>query len=302
MSASEDSSQFFQLFAQLGILFQARFLRPLWQKHSSRDTDDWEAVSIFLTGYAFERQGAKPDYRHVAADVVSGLARQGCPLIHASTAQKVWEVFCKTSGGARLNYANNPLCPQATHYTRKTGAATTYSKSLIEFLRALSKSGLGANIVVFAKTGLQSDYTADVHHAIQDINGIGSKIASLFLRDIAVMYNVFPAKDRHLLQPVDVWVKRAFEKLTPRGRPDIETIQRGIVEEATRTGISPEAVNQGMWYFSSQVADSEYRLSKALSDLGYARSLLREYIKAVKQETAAATILVKGGDVQVGNC
>jgi len=290
MSEAEGSSQFFQFFAQLGGLFEARFLKPLWQRYPSRDTDDWEAVGIFLTGYAFERQGAKPDYRHVAADVVTGLARQKCLLTHTSTAQKVWEVFSRTSGGARLNYANNPLCPQATNYTRKTGVATTYSKSLIEFLCDLSESGLPPNIVVFAKEGLHLDRTAYVHRAIQDINGIGSKIASLFLRDISVIYSVFPTKDRYLLQPVDVWVKRVFEKLTHGGSSDNETIQRGIVDLSTRASVLPEAVNQGMWYFSSQVADSEYRLSRAVDDLNYARVLLREYIEAVRQEVAAAVI------------
>ena len=293
MDEYTDSSRYFKFFAQLGALFEARFLKPLWQRYPSRQTDDWEAVGLFLTGYAFERQGARPDYRHVAADVISELANQGCPLIHADTAQKAWEVFSKRSGGARLNYANNPLCPQATSYTRKTGPANTYGKSLIEFLKGLSASGLPSNIVVFAKDGLELECTGDVHHAIQDINGIGSKIASLFLRDIAVMYNVFPAEDRHLLQPVDVWVKRAFEKLTRHGNLDIEKVQRGIVEEATSVGVSPEAVNQGMWYFSSQIADSEYRLSKALDDLRYARALFEEYLLAVRQEVMAADMLAQ---------
>ena len=291
MSASEDSSQFFHLFAQLGMLFQARFLRPLWQKYSSRDTDDWEAVGLFLTGYAFERQGAKPDYRHVADHVVRELVRQGCLLAHPTTAEKTWKMFRKYSGEVRLNYANNPLCPQMTSYTRKTGSATTYSKSVFEFLNDLLTSGIPPNIVVLAKTGIQLNRTRDVHHALQHINGIGPKIASLFLRDIAVMYNVFPAKDRHLLQPVDVWVKRAFEKLTHHHNLDIETIQRGIIKEAVRVGVLPEAVNQGMWYFSSQIADSEYRLSEALGDIGYANALLQEYIEAVRQEATAATVL-----------
>ncbi len=286
----------FRFFAQLGTLFEARFLRPLWQKYPSPETDDWEAIGIFLAGYAFERQGAKPDYRHVATDVISELARQRCPLTHANTVQLAWGLFRDYSGETKLNYANNPLCPQATSYTRKTGPATTCNKSFIEFLHDISRSGLPPNIVVFAKTGLQLDHTRDVHNAIQEINGIGPKIASLFLRDVAVIYNVFPTKDRHLLQPVDVWVKRAFEKITrykSGNSQDIETVQRGILEEATKAGERAEAVNAGMWYFSSQIADSDYRLSKALGDLGYAGVLLEEYIEAIRQEATAAAKLTK---------
>jgi endonuclease III len=269
----------------------------LWEKYPSRDTDDWEAVGIFLTGYAFERQGAKPDYRHVAVDVVNGLVAQECSLLDATTAKRVWVSFSKTSGGERLNYANNLLCPQGTYYKRKTGSATTYSKSLIESLQDLPKTGLPANIVAFAKMGLHLDCTADVHHAIQSINGIGSKIASLFLRDVAVIYNAYPVKNRYLLQPVDVWVKRVFDKLTDSRSHDTEMIQQGIVNIAIRINVLPEAVNQGMWYFGSQVADSDYRLSKALSDLAYARALIQEYIYALKREMAAAAILVKVRDV-----
>jgi hypothetical protein len=295
MSESNGFSTYFRFFAQLGSLFEARFLRPFWQKYPSREIDDWEAIGIFLAGYAFERQGAKPDYRHVATDVINELAHRRRPLTDASTAQLAWNLFCDYLGEAKLNYANNPLCPQGTSYTRKTGSATTYNKSVIEFLHELSRSGLPPNIIVSAKTALQLDRTRDVHHAIQEINGIGSKIASLFLRDVAVMYNVFPTKDRHLLQPVDVWVKRAFKKLTRHKNgngQDIEMVQRWILEEATREGVRAEVVNEGMWYFSSQIADSDYRLSKALNDLGYARVFLEEHIEAICQEVTAGEKLL----------
>jgi len=301
MSELNDPSDYFKLFAQLGGLFEARFLRPLWQKYPSRETDDWEAVGVFLAGYAFERQGAKPDYRHVATDVINELARQRSLLTNENTSQLAWDLFCRYSEEVKLNYANNPLCPQATSYMRKTGSATTYSKSVIEFLHDLSASGLMANIVVFVKTGLQLDRTKDTHTAIQEINGIGSKIASLFLRDVAVMYNLSPTEDKHLLQTVDVWVKRVYEKLARqqiKNVQDVEPVQRWILEEATREGVRAEAVNAGMWYFFRQIADSNYRLSKALDDLGYAENLLVEYIGAISQEATAAATMAQSSDVR----
>jgi len=289
-------SEKFQLFAELGTLFEARFMRPLWQKYPSRETDDWEAVGLFLSGYAFERQGAKPDYRHIASDVINELARQRAFLKNEGTSQMAWTLFCRYSDEAKLNYANNPLCPQSTSYMRKTGSAATYNESIIEFLHRLSTAEFPSNIVVFAKNGLHLDSTKETHILIQKINGIGSKIASLFLRDVAVMCNLSPAKDRHLLQPVDVWVKRVFQKLTGQeveNEQDVEVVQRWILEGAMREGVSPEAVNEGIWYFSSQIADSNYRLSKALDNLEYARGLLVEYFGAIQQETRAATTLVR---------
>jgi len=112
-------------------------------------------------------------------------------------------------------------------------------------------------------------------------------------------YNVFPAEDRHLLQPVDVWIRRAFERLTPQKgakSEDIDMVQRWILEEAVREGVRAEAVNQGICYFSSQIADSDYRMSKALDDLGYARALLEEYIEAIHGEVTAAEKLTNNRD------
>jgi hypothetical protein len=246
MDDLKDSSKYFTFFAQLGRLFEARFLRPTWNKYPSRETNDWDAVGLFLAGYAFERQGAKPDYHHIAADVVAELARQRVAFMDKDTPQISWDLFCRLSGKANLNYANNPLCPQSTSYIRKTGSSTTYNKSIIEFLHSLSVSGLTSNIVLFAREGLQLDCTKDVHAAIQDVNGIGSKIASLFLRDVAIVYDLEPSKDRHLLQPVDVWVKRVFEKLASqkaKNEQDFEPVQKWIMDEAAKAGVRAEAVN-----------------------------------------------------------
>lgn len=304
MNGSEFSSTYFKFFAHLGELFQARFLRPLWQRYPSRETDDWEANCIFVAGYAFERQGAKPDYRHVATDVFKELAKQRKSITDVNTAQLAWELFrgylnksaTKLTPKEKLNYANNPFCPQGTSYERKTGSSITYNKSIIEFLCDISKSELPPNIIALVKEALRLDLTRRVHNAIQEINGIGPKIASLFLRDVAVFYNIFPTKDRHLLQPVDVWIQRTFDKLTPQKTSnvqDIEKVQQWILAEATKESVSAEAVNQGIWYFSSQIADSDYRMSKTLDDLVYARALLEEYIEAIHQEAMAGENMMK---------
>jgi|GEM_PF-562328 len=293
---------YFKFFATLGDLFEARFLRPLWNKYPSRESDDWEAVGLFLQGYASERQGARPDFRHVAVDVIEELRCQGQLLTNKNTTQLAWDIFCRHLKGQGLNHANNPLCPQGISYERKTGPAITYNKSIMDFLYDISMTGLQPNIVSLAKTGLELDLVDGVHGKIQEINGIGPKIASLFLRDVALFYNLTPSKDRHLLQPVDTWIQRMFEQLTQQRSTsvqDTEKIQRWMLQESVRCDVRPEAVNEGTWYFSSQVADSEYRMSKALNDLGYAETLLNEYIEAVHQEVRAWGNLLcsKGGDL-----
>lgn len=289
-----DLSNHFKFFAGLAELFEARFLRPLWNKYPSRESDDWEAVGLFLQGFAFERQGARPDYHHVAVDVVEELRGRGQPLTDENTAKLAWGICCGHLNDRNLNHANNPLCPQGTNYQRKyrgeVHPAVTHKRSVTEFLSNISKTGLQPNIVLFAKTGLELDLVEGVHGKIQEINGVGQKIASLFLRDVALFYNVTPSKDRHLLQPVDTWIQRMFEQFTLQQNTaarDTEKIQKWILQESIRCDVRPEAVNEGTWYFSSQVADSKYRMSKALNDIRYAKTLLDEHIEAIRQEVSA---------------
>jgi len=302
MNGADTVSSYFRFFAQLGDLFEARFLRPLWSKYPSRESDDWEAVGLFLQGYASEREGARPDYHHVAVDIVEELSRRGQPLTDGNTAQLAWDICCSHLNNEKLNHANNPLCPQGTGYEHRykgeARQATTYKKSLMEFLRDISTS-LTSNIILFAREGLKLDQAKAAHNAIQEINGVGPKIASLFLRDVAIFYTLIPQKDRHLLQPVDTWIRRMFEQFTQQrnaGVQGTEKVQRWIVQESIRCGVRPEAVNEGAWYFGSQVADSEYRMSKALNNLAYAKTLLVEHIEAVRQEVGAWDNLWGGGN------
>ena len=152
----EIATSHFQFFANIGELFEARFLRPLWQKYPLRDSDIWDAAALFLEGYASERQGAKPDYRHIAVDIIKELA-QAHKTLDKGTAQLVWRSFCQRLGEKNLNHANNPLCPLGTSYERKTGKAVTYNISIIEFLLEMSQTIHDSNIVVLVRSGLILD-------------------------------------------------------------------------------------------------------------------------------------------------
>lgn len=65
---------------------------------------------------------------------------------------------------------------------------------------------------------------------LTSIHGIGSKIASLFLRDVVVWFGLAPnTADRWYMQPVDVWVRRTVSLLSRSNMSD-EDIAKRIVE------------------------------------------------------------------------
>lgn len=286
----KDTSKALRFLAQLSHLYEGRFLKPLWDKYPDRETDDWHAVIIFLEGYAFARRGAPNDFSHAGCDVIHQLRQSGVTVADPDTPNKAWTAFSTLLNNSDLNYANNPLCPKETQYVRQYKGtprkARTSRLSVIEFLEKLTPSGSRANPITYAKQNLESDNLKPVHQSLSGttgINGIGGKIASFFLRDVATFYCISPSKDRHLLQPVDVWIRNTTAQLMGVQTSD-EEVAKWVVQESASSGVNAEAVNQGMWYFGSQVGGSGYRVSRALNDLIYAEALLHEHIGAIRSE------------------
>lgn len=279
--------------ARLSHLYEGRFLQPLWNKYPNHENNDLDALTIFLEGYAFARQGAPNDFIHAASDTIQQLRESGKTLTDGKIVREVWRGFCTLLQNSDLNYANNPLCPKGTEYMRnyrgESRVAHTSRLSAPEFLTTLTQKTGSANIIAYAKRNLEQGQLKEVYYTLSrgdGINGIGGKIASFFLRDVATFYNILPSKDRHLLQPVDVWVRRTSAQLMGAETSDDE-LARWIVREAAKGDINPEAINQGIWYFGSQIGGSEYRVSCALNDLGYARTLVDEHIEAIRLEVLA---------------
>lgn len=281
-------------FADFSVMFQERFMKPLWDRYPLCESDTWDALGLFLEGYAFERQGRHPDYSPAAVDSIVKAKSMGGGLEKGHVYQ-VWNYFKLYLGANKLNEPNNPLCPQRTSYVHKRGCRTTTKKSVLEFLLHMSASELPPNIIVYAKAGLANDQSKAVYGKIKEINGIGSKIAAFFLRDVATFYNIFPSKNRHLLQPIDVWVRRVVKELGgPVVNPNVqdskvdETACKWIVNESATASVNPEAVNQGMWYFATQIAGSYHRLKIAVHDPSYAEELFAQHRQALERAAKAA--------------
>ncbi len=282
----------FQLFARLGNSYKARFLLPTWQK-CAPEKNIWNALAMFLEHYGFERQGARPDYKHAARDAVMECKQADHSLTDPHIGQYVWTEFKRLLGSRNLNEGRNPLCPKGTSYLTKRGQYQTGKPSAIEWLSSLAQSGAIHNIVLFMKRKLESEQVNEGFTLLcgpGGINGIGPKIASLFLRDIAIFYGFIPKRDRYRLQPVDVWVRRISTVLMGRKASDVE-IAHWIVQECQAMNIDAEAANDGMWYFGSQIADSAYRLDKAVKDLGYAEALTNEHAETLRQAAMSLTKL-----------
>ena len=222
------------------------------------------ALSQFLFGYAFERQGRSPAYAPIARHVVETTTATGSFWQDEETPRKVWESFCSTlkelREDAKPNPMNNPLCPRGQSYIAKRQQKETPQPSALQFVQEKLKE-YDYNLVAWVRYMLLDGQVQEVHGDLCSINGIGPKIASFFLRDVAWRFGIQDFNHRDLLQPVDVWVERTARRLDPaaRGRE-----AEWIVQECQGAGVLPEAVNAGLWYFGALIAGSEFQLFQVL--------------------------------------
>lgn len=250
-------------------------------------TDSVVALSHFLFGYAFERQGRSPAYAPIARHVVETATTTDDFWQDEEMPRQAWASFCSTLNGlredAKPNPMNNPLCPQGHSYQSKWGQKETAQLSVLEF----AQQGLiefNYNVVAWARHMLLDGQVQTVHKDLCSINGIGPKIASFFLRDVAWCFGIRVVSHRDLLQPVDVWVERTVRQLDPASKGRAAT---WIVESSEAAGVSPEAVNAGVWYFGALIAGSEFRLFQALKDLQLAWRMVDDYVAGLQKQVDA---------------
>lgn len=274
-----------QRFVKLSELFISRLMKPVWEACGDVEHDGWSSLQLFLLGYAFERQGRSPDYAPAAADTIDEI--RNAPL-YPGVAARAWSRFAEKLNNERLNHANNPLCPRGTRYRRRyrrgaiqrTTVATTGQLSAVEFAAQLQQP-----LVAWAKDSMTRDEIKEAHAQLRSVVGISDKLAAFFLRDVAVRYDLAPQNDRHLLQPIDTWVKFVVRELAEDEAMDRAACAKFVVGSTN----VPERANQGIWYFCVPVAgSSRYKVRRCLEDAERYEAALARHLESLEGGAEAA--------------
>jgi 3-methyladenine DNA glycosylase/8-oxoguanine DNA glycosylase len=144
--------------------------------------------------------------------------------------------------------------------------------------------------VVRARKAIADDQIEDVHNELRQVRGVGRKIASFFLRDVALRFGLAPDTNRWLLQPVDLWIRR-FTALLDADRG---TSDRAVAEWVVTHSEVPELANAGLWYFGARIARRRLEWEEALGDPAVAEALVRRRVAGM--EAAAAAWKARRGD------
>jgi len=263
-------------FENTGQLYDARILGPALHRYAGADRDPRAALALFVSFYAYERQGSSPNYARAAVDALMQ-SPELSPLA-------VWREYKRLLRSVKLNAANNPLSPKGTPFARKGGERKTWQPSIIEFAASAPDR---RNLTVWAREQLASGRIREAHSDLCGVNGLGPKIASFFLRDVATMHGLEPDRDRQLLQPVDVWVRRLAKLTCGRGElPTDSACAEAMVDASLAAGASPERVNQGMWYFASQVCGSSEYVAERIIREGSIWQSVEDHVQRLAESSA----------------
>ncbi len=213
-----------------------------------RCEESWRsALEVFLHGYAFERAGRSPYYSNNA---IAALAEYMSDSPGRDFPRKVWESFVARQKGKGLNQKNNPLYP-----------ADTGDKPVTQLVLDIPRDD--HNIAAWAADHIEHNRAETAFDLLLAVRGVGSKIASFYLRDIATAFGIDPThlQPVHCFQPIDVWTQRGAHSIARasgnsaggrRGVPYAEVIHQAAV----RANVSSLLVNTGLWYLGSNFSQS----------------------------------------------
>ena len=258
---------------ELSELHILRFLKRPQKVCGDFERNPFDSLRFFLLGYAFEHQGRSRDYAAVANKVILEASEKDFSSLKA---KEIWNTFTKKLNevDVKPNHARNPLCPQGTKYTNNQGNTNKVNQKCVIELVQEELSNVG--IVSFAKEKLDSDQVEEAYKILNKINGVGPKIASLFLRDVAVMYDCKKISNKKLLQPIDTWIRYCVRTYAGNTKLTYNECADFLINGTDE----PEKANQGIWYFCAQVVESSrFRVNRSIEDQKYMERLIRQHIK-----------------------
>ena len=259
--------QWLQIFHYVSCFYRYMLMIPLWNKYPNYQNSIIDSLAIFLEGYAFERQGRRPDYFHAAVDSLIACNNNLTP--HC-----VWNNFRQRLNNQRLNHRNNPIYPSSNpDNIRNINNKMSVIEVVSSFQNRVTLSQGIYNLII------QNQDITQSFNLLRRIRGIGNKIASFYLRDLVVVLNInlINIQNRWLLQPIDIWVERIVQYLARNRNISRTQVASWIVTNSLNYSLNPEYINMGMWFYCSIIVTSEYRLNRSLHNINMAQSLISDF-------------------------
>ena len=281
---SDNQQRAVQFLATVSSMYTNNFLSDSMFKEQF--LSDEQALICFLKAYAYERQGAAPAYPKIAVKCIEQMfnRRKNRPNVPPDTeAEEAWKEYAEIAV-RDFNLANNK--ERTIKINQMRNPLNTNGGILSKMASEKMASEHVTNIAVFVRDSIKCGNTKTAYDFIKSIRGVGAKISSFYLRDVACLANIDENKidQLHLLQPIDTWIEQALHILINSStNQKLEQKQKAILQLCKNAKVSSCSFNQGAWFFGSQIAKEFDTFKAAINDISKARNLLEDHMDEKEQ-------------------
>jgi len=248
-------------------IYQNHFLKdPIFREQFK---DGYKSLACFIKNYVYERQGAAPAYPIIAGMSIEKVFQGQMRLVTVTHAKEVWKI-CKEI--ARNDFNNLKLNDSHNPMNSDRGVLSAMASRQI------------SNISLHVKSLIERDKTIEAYNLIESIRGVGPKISSFYMRDIAYLGNLIESriKDQFYLQPIDTWIEQTLSIIFGNKVPTkLREKQETIVELCSEANCSPIAFNQGAWVLGSQIA-GDFNTFRKIVKGDNARAIIENHVAETK--------------------
>ncbi len=108
------------------------------------------------------------------------------------------------------------------------------------------------NFVKYTVDQIKEDKILDIFNKLNGIYAIGDKLASFYLRDVILIFDLekyLQVEDLQYCQPVDTWVKQVAIKLDiiSSQAMEVKIVKLAIINACKNVNVSPLLFNAGAW-------------------------------------------------------
>ncbi|MFA5010669.1 MAG: hypothetical protein WC644_01835 [Ignavibacteria bacterium] len=269
-----------------------------------------ESALKFFLKYAFERSGSAPAFKYMAKEALEKAIDNFNENrdFKEKDFKNLWKEFRKLKeknnliGSSNKKYDGDEkdkgLNRERNLFYNKGICEKNRKCSVLQILQILKKEASTNNLSSWCSSKLENNEIKIAYNKLLKIRGIGPKIASLYLRDIAYLKGIRYDKqnDFSLLMPIDTWIAQAYKIIFNKKEStteliklekDRKRIQDEIVKICCDNDICPIEFNKGAWYFGSKIAKTYDRFQMALEDDSKANEFIREAFTLLEKEKSA---------------
>lgn len=286
MVFGEEKKRIAVFLSRMGKLYTDTYLTS--ERNYAQFNDAFEALLHFSTGYAFERNGAPPLFRQIAEQALVQTFAGKLQQITDQDTKSCWTTCLKLAGRRKLNKNLYPLNP-----ARSAGG----NQGLLNLM--LDKRII--NLADWTTIFLRKNKAKEVHGILTGVRGIGRKIASFYLRDIAWLQKISESgfTNQGYLQPIDLWVNRALEYGVGKRKginydtPDHSYWNKTdlIIELCDDAGCSPIEFNMGSWMLGARVSNGKQDFRKILRDSSH--RILKQRFQTLQEKASEARLIAE---------